>query len=673
MKRLALLALLALPVGAQSSKDGPWEFDISASTGWKDTGVDVQPGDLIRFEAAGKLKYSDAAQECGPEGLPRGWRDLIRAMPLNNAGRGALLARIGSKEAARPFAIGASLESRMPIAGRLFLGLNQPDNSSADGSYHVKLERIGTSQDAAKAYTGPLPQLTAGEWAQVPPRVTDPEGNPGDRVNFLVFASEDQLKNALQSVGWVIVDRSVQDTVLRGALGTLSKEAYLTMPMSILTLFGRGQDYGFAHSDPVKTVMARHHFRLWKAPFTAGDFTVWVGAGTHDIGFDRDQRNNRVTHKIDPDTDLEREYIAETLRQTGLVVKTDYYTPANPITTAKTAHGEEFHSDGRILLIYLKPEPAPATTNFGDYFCSVLKQNNPDHGDYSDCAKWIDPPGAADKKLAAPSTAYRILVIPGIMNTCVADTPAWEEGRKILAEIYGLSTGILSVPNDSSEDNGKAIAAYIQEKMAGEDKRKFILIGYSKGTPDVQTALALHPGIRPSVAAFLSVAGASGGSPIADSLPMKIEKYLEYSNKSSCKGDLAAGLNSLKRETRQRFLASYPHPFVPTYSIEAVAPQDNIAFKDKATFMLLNTYDTEHDGQVLKRDAVIPESKNLGVVKTDHLTVALAFEKGKAAQPAYPRSALFEAAIRYVLDDLKAPPPPAAPKPSWSSGWSQKP
>ncbi len=43
-------------------------------------------------------------------------------------------------------------------------------------------------------------------------------------------------------------------------------------------------------------------------------------AATHDIGFERDQRNNGVTHKIDPAIDGEREYVNDTLSSTGLVV-----------------------------------------------------------------------------------------------------------------------------------------------------------------------------------------------------------------------------------------------------------------------------------------------------------------------------------------------------------------
>jgi hypothetical protein len=43
---------------------------------------------------------------------------------------------------------------------------------------------------------------------------------------------------------------------------------------------------------------------------------------THDIGFERDQRNHGVTHKIDPAIDGEREYVNGTLSETGLVVLT---------------------------------------------------------------------------------------------------------------------------------------------------------------------------------------------------------------------------------------------------------------------------------------------------------------------------------------------------------------
>jgi hypothetical protein len=185
--------------------------------------------------------------------------------------------------------------------------------------------------------------------------VQDAAGTAGDRVNFVLIGSKERVEEAYKAAGWVVVDKDTRAAVLQGILGTLSRQAYVTMPMSELILFGRTQDYGYAQGDPLRVVAARHHFRLWKAPFELESQTIWAGAGTHDIGFDTDQRNGKLTHKIDPDTDQERDYIADSLKSAGFVVKTEYMTAKDTVKEAKTAHGEEFHSDGRTLVIYLRP------------------------------------------------------------------------------------------------------------------------------------------------------------------------------------------------------------------------------------------------------------------------------------------------------------------------------
>jgi len=86
--------------------------------------------------------------------------------------------------------------------------------------------------------------------------------------------------------------------------------------------------------------------------------TLWVGAATHDIGFERDQRNNGITHKIDPDIDLERDYVEKTLSSTGLVTDVTHFTPDNPMKEAKTATGGTFHSNGQVLILKLDESPA---------------------------------------------------------------------------------------------------------------------------------------------------------------------------------------------------------------------------------------------------------------------------------------------------------------------------
>jgi hypothetical protein len=135
------------------------------------------------------------------------------------------------------------------------------------------------------------------------------------------------------------------------------------MPMSILYLFGRPQDYGWAHAEPIQVVMSRNHLRIWKAPFEVNGQMAWVGAATHDIGFERDQRNNGLTHKIDPDIDLERNFVEKTLTSTGLVSEVEHFTPQNPLTTAKTATGGEFHSNGQVLILKLNNQAKTPTAS----------------------------------------------------------------------------------------------------------------------------------------------------------------------------------------------------------------------------------------------------------------------------------------------------------------------
>jgi LssY C-terminus len=178
-------------------------------------------------------------------------------------------------------------------------------------------------------------------------------------VNVLIVGREEQVLQAFTTGGWVQVDKTVRVTAMNALVGSLEKKDYLSMPMSVLFLFNRAQDYGFAHAEPVRVAMSRNHLRVWKSPYEVNGRPLWCVAATHDIGFERDQRNNGLTHKIDPAIDGEREYVNGTLSSTGLVIQRDHVTPADPLTTAKTATGGEFHSDGRILVLVISKRAEP--------------------------------------------------------------------------------------------------------------------------------------------------------------------------------------------------------------------------------------------------------------------------------------------------------------------------
>jgi hypothetical protein len=332
------------------------EIQITSEESWLDSGFDVQAGERVLITATGKLRYADAKEDNGPDGLGRGFRDLIRVLPFNEAGRGALIGRIGDKDTAQTFLIGARGDVLTPVSGRLSVGINQTSSDSGDGSYAVRIEIYapeGNSTRVTAQQVDSLPGIDNNLFSKIPRRIGDKDGNAGDMVNFLILGSEISMQRAFTTAGWVKVDSDVKDTVLHGLIGSLSKESYLTMPMSQLYLFGRPQDYGWAHAEPISVVASRNHLRVWKAPFQVNGETLWVGAATHDIGFERDKRNNGLTHKIDPDIDLEKNYVEKTLVSTGLVADISHFVPDNPLKEAKTATGGTFHSNGEVLVLKL--------------------------------------------------------------------------------------------------------------------------------------------------------------------------------------------------------------------------------------------------------------------------------------------------------------------------------
>lgn len=666
MRTLTLVLAAAFASFAQQPQatgSAPATITVAAGQQWTDTGLDLAAGESIHIEATGTISY--LGKESGPDGIARGWMDLIRAFPLNEAKRGALLGRIGESNAAQPFLIGPRTDREVPIAGRLFLGVNQSPTDRATGAFTVVLtRRAGSSANHAEnldELRKAIVPVTKEQLNSVPRRVSGADGTPGDRTNFLIVGSEKNMLESFEKAGWVRVDKSVKDTIFRGILVSLSKQAYVTLPMSELMLYGRGQDYGWAQGDPVQVIAARHHFRIWKAPFTAGGRTVWAGAGTHDVGFDRDQRNGKLTHKIDPDTDKERDYIGNSLAAAGATLKLDYLTPKDPITKANTAHGQAFFSDGRSLIIYLKPDVSDVSESFTDTFCTVLA-NNPGGEKWGGCSDYIETEKAPNSNAALPplSKDYRVLIVPGFMSSCFSDSPAFNEALPILREKYGIDVHYLQVPNDASTQNARMIADYLKENSK-TDFRKWILVGYSKGTPDLQETLAANPSLRYITAAFISVAGASGGSHIADAIPGIADQYINrYKIKETCKGDAALGFKSLSKAVRSAFLASYPNPFVPTYSIIASSNKNNTSKALLQTWQLLTTYDPLQDGQLTRADAVIPGSTYLGVAKGDHFAVALPFDKSEDAQikagmdkTRYPRAALLESLLRFVTADLE--------------------
>jgi LssY C-terminus len=347
-----------IPAISSQSVQASYTVQVDGTQEWTDTKIDVRGGEKLKFSAEGTITYGQKNKSFGPSGITRGFADLIHQYAVPNGGHGELIGRLGSGNVAEAFEIGDGATFTAPVAERLFLGINQSQKDAADatGSFQVKIDVL--EQGSAMGIGGPaesaIPGITSSLLESLPRRVSDQNHDPGDMVNVLIVGTEADVVKVFTTAGWVKVDKSVESTVMAGLLDTFEKKDYLTMPMSTLYLFDRPQDYGFAHAEPVRVAMSRNHLRAWKSPHQVDGKPLWCIAATHDVGFERDQRNNGVTHKIDPAIDGEREYVNETLSATGLVVARAHVTPRNALTTAKTATGGEFHSDGRILVLSLK-------------------------------------------------------------------------------------------------------------------------------------------------------------------------------------------------------------------------------------------------------------------------------------------------------------------------------
>jgi LssY C-terminus len=347
-----VIAATAPDSSVLKTRKGSYAFSIDGSD-WNDTGVMVTPADQLDFTATGNLTLADG-RLAPPDGIVRGWKDLLRMYPLNSANSGALIGRVGSGDAAVPFLIGAGKSVAVYATGHLFLRLNLSSDLSGTGSIAVKMKLA--SQPAQKTVSAPdlknllSPQL----FADIPRRVGDLQGNPGDMVNYALIGTEDQVTKAFAAAGWVQVDKTTQDAVVHGLISTLSHTAYTEMPMSTLYLFGRSQDLSFARAAPLEVAAIRHHLRVWKTTEMVGGQPFWVGSATHDNGFEKDQRNGGVTHHIDANVDLERDFLEQSFSDAGVLAGAAYVLPSNALTTAKTATGGSFESDGRVVVMDLK-------------------------------------------------------------------------------------------------------------------------------------------------------------------------------------------------------------------------------------------------------------------------------------------------------------------------------
>jgi hypothetical protein len=199
----------------------------------------------------------------------------------------------------------------------------------------------------------------------LPPQALDDEGRPGDMLNLMFLAREDDLKEAFVRAGWLKPDKSIPRIVWRLLW---QRTHYTKLPMYNLYVFGREPDYSYMLPDPRSIVARRHHLRIWSTGREVNGVPLWAGAATHDVSIQFVKRTLRMFHRIDPNVDAERDFIAADLIKTGQFTRAEYLDCAKPVLSAENATGQKYYSDSRMLLLEFNGThaPIPWTTKVAD-------------------------------------------------------------------------------------------------------------------------------------------------------------------------------------------------------------------------------------------------------------------------------------------------------------------
>jgi len=125
----------ATAVGTSGATNaGSRTITVNANTAWTDTGVTVNTGDRVAFQASGEILFGrSAGQTSTPDGNAAG---RSGSYPDPSVPVGALIGRIGNN--GKPFAIGSQTQPLpMPASGRLFLGVNDNELGDNSGAFTV--------------------------------------------------------------------------------------------------------------------------------------------------------------------------------------------------------------------------------------------------------------------------------------------------------------------------------------------------------------------------------------------------------------------------------------------------------------------------------------------------------------------------------------------------------
>lgn len=194
-------------------------------------------------------------------------------------------------------------------------------------------------------------------------RTRTPDGLLGDPVNMAVDGSFEQLDATMRRAGWHRAEEITARSTWLIIVSTLTGRSYPTAPVSTLMLFGRRHDVAY-QQEVEGNPKQRHHVRFWHTPegwlLPGGAAVDWLGAGTYDTAVGVSWFTLQVTHRIDENTDIERDYVVSSMVEADPAVGVESLPNFTTGYHSRNGGGDRFITDGALPIVDVSQVvPAP--------------------------------------------------------------------------------------------------------------------------------------------------------------------------------------------------------------------------------------------------------------------------------------------------------------------------
>lgn len=187
------------------------------------------------------------------------------------------------------------------------------------------------------------------------------DGLLGDPVNLALLGHEGQVHQAMTAAGWILADDLDARSGRAMVTATLTRRSYPQAPVSPLMLFDRQQDFAYQQEVGGSTSQ-RHHVRFWRCPegwlLPGGYQADWLAAGTYDKSVGFSLFTFQITHKIEENTDIERDFVVSTVLagspEATVRVIEDFSTGYH----SRNGGGDLIQTDGDLPVLDLREVPA---------------------------------------------------------------------------------------------------------------------------------------------------------------------------------------------------------------------------------------------------------------------------------------------------------------------------